>query len=352
MVAYCVSVDGDVPATDKRIRRASPQKLLGSLALACIAIACGSILYTNLAGDRVDDIVTSGKVTIVTAQAASPASIVAARHPLPAKSAKPDLLTAPSLGTELFDANAAMPPTSFSRERPMKLALHAFRLERTPALAPATIVASVPMPTPRPADIAQLTTASIPPHPPREKVATASVGDGFFDRLFGKRDTDLTMAYAPSDGGIFSNGQSRSSGRGPTNDNYTAVYDITARTVYLPDGTTLEAHSGLREHLDDPRYVNVKMRGATPPATYDLIPRESLFHGVEALRLIPVNGEESIHGRTGLLAHTFMLGPNGDSNGCVSFRDYAAFLRAYKQGKVKRLVVVARGGRGVMTASN
>ena len=32
MVAYCVSVDGDVPATDKRIRRASPQKLLGSLA--------------------------------------------------------------------------------------------------------------------------------------------------------------------------------------------------------------------------------------------------------------------------------------------------------------------------------
>ena len=93
------------------------------------------------------------------------------------------------------------------------------------------------------------------------------------------------------------------------------------------------------------------MHGATPPSTYDLIPRESLFHGVEALRLIPVNGEESIHGRTGLLAHTYMLGPNGDSNGCVSFRDYAAFLRAYKQGKVKRLVVVARGGRSVMTAS-
>jgi hypothetical protein len=47
-----------------------------------------------------------------------------------------------------------------------------------------------------------------------------------------------------------------------------------------------------------------------------------------------------------------MLGPNGDSNGCVSFRDYGAFLRAYKQGKVKRLVVVASGGRGMLASNN
>ena len=353
MVAYCVSVDDDIPANSQRAGRASPQKLLGGLALACIAVACGSILYTNLAGDRVDDIVTAPKVTIVTAQSsASPASIVAARHPLPARTARPDFLTVPSFEVEMLDANAAMPPATFSRERPVSLALHAFRLDRAPAPAPTRVVASVPMPTPRPADVAQLTTASIPSHPPRERIATASVGDGFFDRLFGRRDTDLRMAYAPTDGGIFNNGQSRTQGRGPTNDNYTAVYDITARTVYMPDGTTLEAHSGLRDKLDDPRYVNVRMHGATPPATYDLTPRERLFHGVEALRLIPVGGEGEIFGRSGLLAHTFMLGPNGDSNGCVSFRDYAAFLRAYKQGKVKRLVVVARGGRAVMTASN
>jgi hypothetical protein len=37
-----------------------------------------------------------------------------------------------------------------------------------------------------------------------------------------------------------------------------------------------------------------------------------------------------------------MLGPNGDSNGCVSFRDYNAFLQAYERGQVQRLVVVAR----------
>ena len=134
-------------------------------------------------------------------------------------------------------------------------------------------------------------------------------------------------------------------------DGQTAVYDISARTVYMPDGTRLEAHSGLREHLDDPRYVSLRMRGATPPHTYELTPRETLFHGVPALRLIPVGGEGEIYGRSGLLAHTYMLGPNGDSNGCVSFRDYYAFLRAYQNGKVKRLVVVAHGGRSMM-ASN
>ena len=42
--------------------------------------------------------------------------------------------------------------------------------------------------------------------------------------------------------------------------------------------------------MDDPRHVNVRMHGATPPHVYDLIPREALFHGVQALRLIPVGG--------------------------------------------------------------
>ena len=32
--------------------------------------------------------------------------------------------------------------------------------------------------------------------------------------------------------------------------------------------------------------------------------------------------------------------PNGQSNGCVSFKDYNAFLQAFKRGEVKRLVVV------------
>ena len=84
------------------------------------------------------------------------------------------------------------------------------------------------------------------------------------------------------------------------------------------------------------------MRGATPPHVYDLTLRETLFHGVRALRLNPVGGSAAIHGRDGLLAHTFMLGPKGDSNGCVSIRNYDKFLQAYLRGEVKRLIVVAK----------
>ena len=35
-------------------------------------------------------------------------------------------------------------------------------------------------------------------------------------------------------------------------------------------------------------------------------------------------------------------GPSGDSNGCVSFKNYDAFLRAFQSGEVKRLAVVAK----------
>jgi hypothetical protein len=125
----------------------------------------------------------------------------------------------------------------------------------------------------------------------------------------------------------------------PSADSRTAVYDILAHTVYLPNGKRLEAHSGLGSHLDDPRYVNVKRQGPTPPNVYDLTLREELFHGVRAIRLIPVD-DGKMFGRDGMLAHTYMLGPNGQSNGCVSFSDYPAFLNAYLKGEIDRLVVV------------
>jgi Protein of unknown function (DUF2778) len=130
---------------------------------------------------------------------------------------------------------------------------------------------------------------------------------------------------------------------------WTAVYDISAHTVYLPDGTKLEAHSGRGGRLDDPRYVHEHMRGATPPNVYELALREKTFHGVQALRLKPVGGGNTF-GRSGLLAHTYMLGPKGESNGCVVFKDYNAFLQAFQNGQVKRLVVVVRKGHELTLA--
>ena len=103
----------------------------------------------------------------------------------------------------------------------------------------------------------------------------------------------------------------------------------------------LEAHSGLGSTLDDPRYVGLKNRGSTPPNVYALVLRNQLFHGVRAIRLMPLD-ESKMLGRDGMLAHSYMRGPTGQSSGCVSFRDYPAFLNAFLRGEVERLVVVDR----------
>jgi Protein of unknown function (DUF2778) len=120
---------------------------------------------------------------------------------------------------------------------------------------------------------------------------------------------------------------------------HTAIYDIAAHTVYLPDGKRLEAHSGLGRLLDNPRFVHMRDRGPTPPNVYDLSLRERHFHGVRALRLTPAESDR-MFGRDGILAHSYMHGGNGQSNGCVAFRDYPAFLNAYLRGDINRLVVV------------
>ncbi|MGY4237539.1 hypothetical protein ACVIIW_006486 [Bradyrhizobium sp. USDA 4449] len=184
----------------------------------------------------------------------------------------------------------------------------------------------------------------------RAKAAVMSITgprQSMVEKLWGKREpSGGLLAYASADASVTSaiapKEQNPMFGGAPPYERDTAVYDITAKTVYLPDGTKLEAHSGLGSNLDDPRSSKVRMRGVTPPHIYNLKPREALFHGVPALRLTPIGGENAIYGRDGLLAHTFMLGPNGDSNGCVSFKDYYAFLDAYRNKGIRKLAVLAR----------
>ncbi|WFU76005.1 MULTISPECIES: tlde1 domain-containing protein [unclassified Bradyrhizobium] len=184
----------------------------------------------------------------------------------------------------------------------------------------------------------------------RAKAAVMSITgprQSMVDKLWGKREpSGGLLAYASADASVTASiapkEQNPMLGGAPPYERDTAVYDITAKMVYLPDGTKLEAHSGLGSNLDDPRSSKVRMRGVTPPHIYTLKPREALFHGVPALRLTPIGGESAIYGRDGLLAHTFMLGPNGDSNGCVSFKDYYAFLDAYRNKGIRKLAVLAR----------
>jgi hypothetical protein len=122
-------------------------------------------------------------------------------------------------------------------------------------------------------------------------------------------------------------------------DETTAVYDISSKSVYMSNRVRLEAHSGLGDLMDDPAHVSKPNVGATPPNLYELKPRERPFHGVQALRMIPV-GDNDTFGRSGLLVHSYLLGANGDSNGCVSIKNYDRFLDAYKSGSIKRLMVV------------
>ena len=143
-------------------------------------------------------------------------------------------------------------------------------------------------------------------------------------------------------------------GGGTTAGKGVAVYDISAAKVYMPDGSVLEAHSGIGEMADNPRYANVKMKGPTPPHVYNLKMREKRFHGVEAIRMLPVDGKNK-HGRDGFLTHSYLLrGRPAESHGCVAFKDYDRFLNQFKQGKITQLVVVPSGGRnaGVRMASN
>lgn len=167
------------------------------------------------------------------------------------------------------------------------------------------------------------------------------------NRNFFEKFTDkIKLASLTPDSGLF--------GKAPDlaalgYDSRTAVYDIKAKALYLPSGVAIEAHSGMGALMDDPEHVDQRMVGATPPATYELKPREKLFHGVRALRMTPTDGTSAL-GRVGLLTHTYMLGPRGDSNGCVSIKDYDRFLKAYDNGEFNRLVVVP-SLRGSATAS-
>jgi Protein of unknown function (DUF2778) len=336
-------------------RKARPLNIFGGTAVSLVMLGCAFTVYSNVFGANIYPAVTTSGVEAEltpaqheSARGKSPASLLAAAY-------------SPEVETSTFEDR--FPVMSFSDRFPLaerseqpEIADIQADLPKLPnnvrMPSPAMKqVASIPTPPRRPADqrTAQATQstrmASAGELAQRAKATvaanTGSLKLNIFEKLFGKSQSDgPTMAYASADPGVQNDGRDSDAPAAPY-DRSTAVYDISAHMVYMPDGTKLEAHSGLGSRLDDPRFVKEKMRGPTPPHVYDLALREALFHGVPALRLKPVGGDEAIYGRSGLLAHTYMLGPNGDSNGCVSFRNYDAFLQAYKNQHVKRLVVVA-----------
>src|SRR5208282_4855588 len=144
---------------------------------------------------------------------------------------------------------------------------------------------SAPFPPPRPPEFAMPGTPAAPERhlaqPNGATVRPAGPADNrnFLQRLFGlglppapvSASAPAVASRLASTSGVAvasAAPESRGAGRallsaqfgasapGSGYDRYTAVYDISARTVYLPDGTRLEAHSGLGDRLDNPRYVS------------------------------------------------------------------------------------------------
>jgi len=351
--------------------------LLGGAAIVCLVLGAGWTVYTTVISASVYPTLGSAGYDEPLAKSApkvmvrnATEAIKDAFASLPAMTERAKQATVAALTPSQFNdrfaasepagvasraAEATPPPVAKVAEAPKpveapKLAEAAKPKDTAVRQPSAQVAMNVPPPVARPVETkpAAKSGSSLHDMAERAKVAMMSLTSrsSIVDKLWGKREQQgPLLSYASADASITASiphDQNPMHGGSPPYDRSTAVYDISAHMVYLPDGTKLEAHSGLGSKLDDPSSAPIRMRGVTPPHIYELKPREALFHGVPALRLTPIGGENAIYGREGLLAHTYMLGPNGDSNGCVSFRDYSAFLNAYRNMGIRKLAVVTR----------
>ena len=372
----------------KPSRKGIPQYFLGSVAVAGLVLGCAWTVYTKVFGANVYPSVNSAAFeapvvknpATVAARPVQPAfnEIFASLEQRPLVMPAPENVASSLMFNERFAASAAQgEPSRSVGSQPVEVTKLAEA--SPPAEAPKAVQASKPAETSKPKVSAPATklALNVPATAPKEteaktaddktakasgssvrdmaqraKAAVMSIASNdkqtMVEKLWGKQPAaGGFLAYASADASVTGSiidtrSQNPMMGGAPPYDRQTAVYDIAAKTVYLPDGTRLEAHSGLGSKMDDIRYSHVRMQGVTPPHIYELKPREALFHGVPALRLTPIGGEEKIYGRDGLLAHSYMLGPSGQSNGCVSFKDYYAFLDAYKNKGIRRLAVLAK----------
>ena len=376
-MSYSTSASRQVAARNHRrsSRKANANHIFSGVAVAGLLLGCawtvhanvfGASIYPTMAGGNFDAPVIPQKQSVAARTPQAIVNHVFATLPEPARviAAPATIESVTSLAfNDRFGAAAAQGVAPAPQAANMQLASASSSVEVAmpgevlklleaakpkQASQPPTQVAAL-TPAAAEAKPARGTGASVKDMAQRAKAAVMSIGSdkpNMVEKLWGKEPASRSLlSYASADvsaTGSLPKLQNPMLGGSAPYDRETAVYDIAARKVYLPDGTVLEAHSGLGAKKDDVRYAHVRMQGVTPPHIYDLKPREALFHGVPALRLTPIGGQDKIFNRDGLLAHTYMLGPGGDSNGCISFKDYYAFLDAYRKGGIRRIAVVAK----------
>jgi hypothetical protein len=243
-----------------------------------------------------------------------------ARISAAAEKAKATALAAATTETPSMAA-AMLEDTTKTDTQPFNLVLAKPEIDGETALP-----REVPLPDARPL----VETASIERKPADDKPAAPKT---LGDRQDSAREKPKRSLFSDLFGGA-------DNGRGwPGKNTKVAIYDVSNATVYMPDGTKLRAHSGIGRMRDNPRFEHVKMNGPTPAGIYRLSMREQRFYGVEAIRMTSIDGRHPKN-RTGLLTHTNLLRGQIGSHGCVAFRNYEPFLRAFKRGQINMMVVV------------
>src|ERR1700730_3645204 len=119
-----------------------------------------------------------------------------------------------------------------------------------PAPAGTQFGESAPLPVPGPTELGSLESHSPFPASGRRLAqqnrrtapppTTLADNRTFFEKLFGTpQPSGPSLAYAAPEDGVLGNARSLTSSPPPRYDRWTAVYDVAAHTVYLPNGTRL-----------------------------------------------------------------------------------------------------------------
>ena len=279
----------------KSSRKVIPQHFLGGVAVAAVVLGCAWTVYSNVFGASIYPTINNAAFdapvvrnsTVVAARPARPAfnEIFASLPQSAPKISAPETVSPSIMFNERFAASAPqgdtlhpserqIPATQLAEASPVEAPkkADAAKLAEAPkakdaATQPAStqVALNVPAPAAKPVDAkvdAKVDTkapaktgASVRDMAQRAKHAVMSIASNdkptMVEKLWGKQPAHGgLLAYASADASVTGSipdtlAQNPMLGGSPPYDKQTAVYDIAAKKVYLPDGTVLEAHSGL-----------------------------------------------------------------------------------------------------------
>jgi len=240
----------DFAAYDHRSssRKAIPLTVFGGAAIACVVLGCAWTIYANVLGAGVYPTVSGANFDAPVIR--RPSNLAFQSAPPVAKNVR-TALAEPIASSSVPERFPSIAPFSFddrfAAAAPRAVEPSPFTESPKPREAsppPAAQVANaVPKPAPRPSTLRLLASREIAKAKAAILSVTAAEKPTIFEKLYGKpASKGSALAFASADfGDVSIPGPAKASpmGNAAPYDRETAVYDISARTVYLPDGSKL-----------------------------------------------------------------------------------------------------------------